>query len=63
MIDNEYGKRITELHSNVKCISLKTEDADYFCTSYSINSLGIAGTLEWDSKTLDFESSLLVHLI
>ena len=23
MIDDEYGKRITELNSNVKCISLK----------------------------------------
>jgi len=59
MIDDEYGKRITELNSNVKCISLKTEDTDYFCTSYRINSLGIAGTLAWDSKTLDFESKLI----
>ena len=59
MIDDEHGKRIAELNSNVKCISLKTENADYFCTSYNINSLGIAGTLEWDSKTLDFESKLI----
>ena len=59
IIDDEYGNRITELNSNVKCISLKTEDADYFCTSYSINSLGIAGTLAWDSKTLNFESKLI----
>ena len=59
MIDDEYGKRIAELNSNVKRISLKNEDADYFCTSYSINSLGIAGTLAWDSKTLDFESKLI----
>ncbi len=59
IIDDEYGKRITELNSNVKCISLKTEDADYFCTSYKINSLGITGTLAWDSKTLNFESKLI----
>ena len=59
MIDNDYGKRITDLNSNVKCISFKTEDADYFCPSYSINSLRIAGTLAWDSKTLDFESKLI----
>ena len=37
MIDNEYGKRIAELNSNVKCISLKTEDADYFCTSDTVS--------------------------
>ena len=59
MIDDEYGKRIAELNSNVKCISLKNEDADYFCTSYSINSFGLAGTLAWDSETLDFESKLI----
>ena len=59
MIDNDYGKKISELNSNVKCISLKTEDTDYFCTSYSINSFGIAGTLAWDSKTLDFQSKLI----
>ena len=59
MIDDEYGKRIAELNSNVKCISLKNEDADYFCTSYSINSFGLSGTLAWDSETLDFESKLI----
>ena len=59
MIDDEYGKRIAELNSNVKCISLKNEDADYFCTSQSINSFGLAGTLAWDSETLDFESKLI----
>ena len=59
MIDDEYGKRIAELNSNVKRISLKNEDADYFCTSFSINSFGLAGTLAWDSETLDFESKLI----
>ena len=58
MIDNEYGKRISELNSNAKCISLENKDVDYSCTSFSINDLGITGTLAWDSKTLDFQSKL-----
>ena len=58
MIDNEYGKRISELNSNAKCISLENKDVDYSCTSFSINDLGITGTLAWDSKNLDFKSKL-----
>tara|TARA_Y100000814_G_scaffold83314_1_gene55495 strand:+ start:618 stop:2057 length:1440 start_codon:yes stop_codon:yes gene_type:complete len=59
MIDDEYGKRIAELNPHAKCISLETKDTDYFCEIYSINNLGITGTLTWDSKTLDFESKLI----
>ena len=59
MIDNEYGKRISEINSHTKCISIENEDVDYSCTSYGINDLGIKGTLAWDSKTLDFESKLI----
>ena len=59
MIDDEYGRRIAELNPNAKCISLETKDADYSCTIYSINNLGITGTLAWDYKTLDFESKLI----
>ena len=59
MIDDEYGRRIAELNPHAKCISLETIDADYFCEIYSMNNLGITGTLTWDSKTLDFESKLI----
>ena len=59
MIDDEYGKRIAELNPHAKCISLETKDGDYSCEIYSINNLGITGTLIWDSKTLDFESKLI----
>ena len=59
LIDNEYGKRISEKNSRTKCISIENEDVDYFCTTYGINDLGIKGTLAWDSKTLDFESKLI----
>jgi len=59
MIDDEYGMRISKLNSNSKCISLQTKNADYSCTAYSINDLGITGTLAWDSKTLDFKSKLI----
>ena len=59
LIDNEYGKRISEINSHTKCISIENEDVDYSCTSYGINDLGIKGTLAWDSKTLDFESKLI----
>ena len=58
MIDDEYGKRISDLNSHAKCISLENKDVDYSCTSFSINDLGITGTLAWDSKTLDFQSKL-----
>ena len=59
LINDEYGKRITKLNSHAKSISFETKDADYSCTSFSINNLGITGTLLWDSKTLDFESRLI----
>tara|TARA_Y100000768_G_scaffold364237_1_gene324524 strand:+ start:613 stop:2052 length:1440 start_codon:yes stop_codon:yes gene_type:complete len=59
LIDNEYGKRISEINSHTKCISIENEGVDYSCTSYGINDLGIKGTLAWDSKTLDFESKLI----
>ena len=56
MIDDKYGRTIAELNPHAKCISLETKDADYSCSIYSINNLGIKGTLAWNSKTLDFES-------
>ena len=59
MIDDEYGKRISELNPHAKCISLENKDADYSCTNFSINDLGIVGTLVWESKTLDFQSKLI----
>tara|TARA_B100000902_G_scaffold196600_1_gene187749 strand:- start:837 stop:2276 length:1440 start_codon:yes stop_codon:yes gene_type:complete len=59
LIDDEYGKRISEINSHTKCISLETEDADYFCTTYGISDSGITGTLAWDSNTLDFQSKLI----
>ena len=59
MINDKYGEKITKLNSHAKSISLETKDADYSCTSFSINNLGITGTLSWDSKTLDFESRLI----
>ena len=59
MIDDEYGRKIAESNPHAKCISLETKDADYSCAIYSINNLGIKGTLAWNSKTLDFESKLI----
>ncbi len=59
LFDNEYGKRISELKSNTKCISLKNEDLEYSCTRYNISDLGVTGTLAWDSNTLDFQSKLI----
>ena len=59
MLDDQYGKKISELKSHTKCISFENKDTDYACTNYNINDLGITGTLEWDFKTLDFESKLI----
>ena len=59
IIDDEYGMRISELNSHAKCISLETKNADYYCSTYSINDLGITGTIAWDSKALDFKSKLI----
>ena len=59
MLDDQYGKKISELKSHTKCISFENKDTDYACTNNNINDLGITGTLEWDFKTLDFESKLI----
>ena len=45
--------------SRQECISFENKDTDYVCNNYNINDLGITGTLEWDFKTLDFESKLI----
>ena len=59
MYDSEYGKRILELKSNIKCISFKNNDIDYSCTNYSISDKGLKGTLSWGSSSLDFQSKLI----
>ena len=59
MYDSEYGKRIFELKSNIKCISFKNNDIDYSCTNYSISDKGLKGTLSWGSSSLDFQSKLI----
>ena len=57
--DDKYGKRIAELKSNTKCVSLKKENVDYFCKAQNTNDFSIKGTLIWDRDTLDFHSKLI----
>ena len=56
--DNSYGEDICKDYPNSKKISLKNDQADYFCTAFSINQDGITGTMVSDSCSLEINSKL-----
>ena len=56
--DSSYGEDICKDYSNSKKISLKNDQADYFCTAFSINQDGITGTMVSDSCSLEINSKL-----
>ena len=56
--DSSYGEDICKDYPNSKKISLKNDQADYFCTAFSINQDGITGTMVADSCSLEIDSEL-----
>ena len=56
--DSSYGEDICKDYPNSKKISLKNDQADYFCTKFSINQDGITGTMVSDSCSLEINSKL-----
>ena len=56
--DSRYGEDICKDYPNSKKISLKNDQADYFCTAFSINQDGITGTMVSDSCSLEINSKL-----
>ena len=56
--DSSYGEDICKDYPNSKKISLKNDQADYFCTAFSINQDGITGTMVSDSCSLEINSEL-----
>ena len=56
--DSSYGEGICKDYPNSKKISLKNDQADYFCTAFSINQDGITGTMVSDSCSLEINSEL-----
>ena len=56
--DSSYGEDICKDYPNSKKISLKNDQADYFCTAFSINQDGITGTMVSDSCSLEINSKL-----
>ena len=56
--DSRYGEDICKDYPNSKKISLKNDQADYFCTAFSINQDGITGTMVSDSFSLEINSEL-----
>ena len=56
--DSSYGEDICKDYPNSKKISLKNDQADYFCTAFSINQDGITGTMVSDSCSLEIDSEL-----
>ena len=56
--DSSYGEDICKDYPNSKKISLKNDQADYFCTAFSVNQDGITGTMVSDSCSLEINSKL-----
>ena len=56
--DSSYGEDICKDYPDSKKISLKNDQADYFCTAFSINQDGITGTMVSDSCSLEISSKL-----
>ena len=56
--DGSYGKDICKDYPNSKKISLKNNQADYFCTEFSINQEGITGTMVSGNCSLEINSEL-----
>ena len=56
--DSSYGEDICKDYPNSKKISLKNDQADYFCTAFSVNQDGITGTMVSDSCSLEINSEL-----
>ena len=56
--DSSYGEDICKDYPNSKKISLKNDQADYFCTAFSVNQDGITGTMVSDSFSLEINSEL-----
>ena len=56
--DSSYGEDICKDYPNSKKISLKNDQADYFCTTFSVNQDGITGTMVSDSCSLEINSKL-----
>jgi len=56
--DSSYGEDICKDYPNSKKISLKNDQADYFCTKFSINQDGITGTMVSGNCSLEINSEL-----
>ena len=56
--DSSYGEDICKDYPNSKKISLKNDQADYFCTKFSINQDGITGTIVSGNCSLEINSEL-----
>ena len=56
--DSSYGEDICKDYPNSKKISLKNDQADYFCTKFSINQDGITGTMGSGNCSLEIKSEL-----
>ena len=56
--DGSYGEDICKDYPNSKKISLKNDQADYFCTEFSINQDGITGTMVSGNCSLEINSEL-----
>ena len=56
--DSSYGEDICKDYPNSKKISLKNNQADYFCTEFSINQEGITGTMVSGNCSLEINSEL-----
>ena len=56
--DSSYGEDICKDYPNSKKISLKNNQADYFCTEFSINQDGITGTMVSGNCSLEINSEL-----
>ena len=56
--DSSYGEDICKDYPNSKKISLKNDQADYFCTEFSINQEGITGTMVSGNCSLEINSEL-----
>ena len=56
--DSSYGEDICKDYPNSKKISLKNDQADYFCTEFSINQDGITGTMVSGNCSLEINSEL-----
>ena len=56
--DSKYGEDICKDYPNSKKISLKNDQADYFCKAFSVNQDGITGTMVSDNCSLEINSEL-----